>query len=58
MPEECYVAGEWKTRLVDDMKTSARNTSDLAQNPLVDVARALSDVARSLEAEPDLHHTA
>jgi hypothetical protein len=33
-----------------------RNTSDL-QNPLVDVARALSDVARSLEAEPDLHHT-
>ncbi|MGA9677020.1 MAG: hypothetical protein WBR28_17830 [Mycobacterium sp.] len=40
------------------MKTSARNTSDLAQNPLVDVARALSDVARSLEAEPDLHHTA
>jgi transcriptional regulator with GAF, ATPase, and Fis domain len=32
------------------------NASD-PQNPLVDVARALSDVARSLEAEPDLHHT-
>jgi GAF domain-containing protein len=33
-----------------------RNASD-PQNPLVDVARVLSDVARSLEAEPDLHHT-
>ena len=56
MPEECYVAGEWEVG--DDMKTPARNTSDLAQNPLADVARVLSDIARSLEAEPDLHHTA
>ncbi|MGB8390081.1 ANTAR domain-containing protein [Mycobacterium sp.] len=39
------------------MKTPARKTSDPAQNPLADVARVLSDVARSLEAEPDLHHT-
>jgi GAF domain-containing protein len=33
-----------------------RNTS-APQGPLVDVARALRDVARSLEAAPDLHHT-
>ena len=39
------------------MSENPRNTLDPAQNPLVDVARALSDVARSLEAEPDLHHT-
>jgi transcriptional regulator with GAF, ATPase, and Fis domain len=58
VPEECYIAGEWEGEFGDDMKTPARNTSDLAQNPLVDVARVLSDIARSLEAEPDLHHTA
>lgn len=28
--------------------------SDVGPGPLVDVAQALSDVARSLEAEPDL----
>jgi hypothetical protein len=39
------------------MPENPRDTSDPAQNPLVDVARALSDVARSLEAEPDLQHT-
>ncbi len=49
--------GEWEDEVGDDIKTPARNTSDPAQNPLVDVARALSDVARSLEAQPDLHHT-
>ena len=30
--------------------------SDVGPGPLVDVAQALSDVARSLEAEPDLQH--
>ncbi len=39
------------------MPENPRNTSDPSQHPLVNVARALSDVARSLEAEPDLHHT-
>jgi GAF domain-containing protein len=39
------------------MPENPQNTSDLAQNPLVDVARALSDVARSLEGEPDLQRT-
>jgi transcriptional regulator with GAF, ATPase, and Fis domain len=39
------------------MRGSPPNSSDPAQGPLVDVARALSEVARSLEAEPDLHHT-
>ena len=39
------------------MPENPQNTSDPAQNPLVDVALALRDVARSLEAEPDLHHT-
>jgi hypothetical protein len=28
----------------------------LGRGPLVDVAQALSDVARSLESEPDLQH--
>ena len=39
------------------MPENPQNTLDPAQNPLVDVALALRDVARSLEAEPDLHHT-
>jgi GAF domain-containing protein len=40
------------------MPENALNASDPASYPLVDVARALSDVARSLEAEPDLRATA
>ena len=39
------------------MAEEALNTSDPASSPLIDIARALTDVARSLEAEPDLRHT-
>jgi GAF domain-containing protein len=39
------------------MPENPSNTSDPEQNPLVDVARALRNVARSLEAEPDLQRT-
>ena len=33
-----------------------KEPSESGRDPLVDVAQALSDVARSLEAEPDLQH--
>ena len=38
------------------MREDQQIPSDVGPGPLVDVAQALSDVARSLEAEPDLQH--
>ena len=35
---------------------NTREPSESGPGPLVDVAQALRDVARSLEAEPDLQH--
>ena len=40
----------------DQMSEDHRRRSDVGRGSPVDVAEALRDVARSLEAEPDLHH--
>ena len=38
------------------MPQEPQKPSESGSSPLVDVAEALRDVARSLEAEPDLQH--
>ena len=38
------------------MPQEQQKPSESGPSPLVDVAEALRDVARSLEAEPDLQH--
>ena len=48
-----YFNGEDRTRC---QRITRKNRPNLGRGPLVDVAQALSDVARSLEAEPDLQH--
>jgi hypothetical protein len=63
--ENVFGAARWTRLLGSDRLTTEERTwmpedqqipSDVGPGPLVDVAQALSDVARSLEAEPDLQH--
>src|SRR6185437_15077996 len=63
--ENVFGAARWARLLGSDRLTTEERTwmredqqipSDVGPGPLVDVAQALSDVARSLEAEPDLQH--